>query len=154
MSRFNFKEETKVCLRLSFCSVLPSRLPLVSPVSLSPPPSLRAHEPGHLGVGDVDGLRVGQRSAVADGRHAHPPPLHPEEQRGLPPHRLPVQPEPGGAALHAGCPAAGPTQRHHADAGGGAALAEVHRVLRHRVRYVTSDLCCSWPSAEGRCLWL
>lgn len=95
--------------------------------------SLRADEPGHFGAGHVDGLRVGQRAAVPDGRHAHPSPVHPEEQRGVAKDRLPVQPEPRRAALHAGRPAARPPQRRHADSGGGAALAEVHHLLRHRV---------------------
>ncbi|KAK1881043.1 Glutamate receptor ionotropic delta-1 [Dissostichus eleginoides] len=44
---------------------------------------------------------LSQRSAVSDGRHAHPSPVRPEEQRGLSAHRLPLQPQPGGAQVHA-----------------------------------------------------
>lgn len=108
--------------------------PLFPPSTFFPSPSsLRADEPGDIGVGYLDGLRVGQCTAVPDGRHAHPPPVHPEEQRGIAADCLPVQPQPRRAALHARRPAARPPQRRHADSGGGAALAEVHRVLRHRV---------------------
>lgn len=128
--------------RLKLCIIIGAELPQHHVTSLSvslpflslPLPSLRADEPGHPSTGNVNRLPLSQRPAVADRRHAHPPPLHPEERRGLATHCLPVQPQPWWAALHTGGAAACSTQRRHADAGGGAALAEVHCVLRHRVR--------------------
>lgn len=83
-------------------------IPLSSSPLLSSPCSLRTDEPGHISVGHLDRLRVSQRTAVPDGRHAHPTPVHPEEQRGITADCLPVQPEPWRAALHARCPAARP----------------------------------------------
>lgn len=100
---------------------------------LFPPCSLWTHEPGHFGFGHLNRLRVCQRPAVPDGCHAHPPPVHPEEQWWFASDRLPLEPEPWWAALHASSPSTSPPQWCHADAGGGATLAEVHHLLRHWV---------------------
>ncbi|KAJ8391776.1 hypothetical protein AAFF_G00085480, partial [Aldrovandia affinis] len=90
---------------------------------------------GHPGAGQLHGLRLGQRAAVPDRRHAHPAPLRPAQQRGLPAHRLPHEPQPRRGALHAGGSPARPPQRRHAPPHHRAALAEVHHVLRQRVRH-------------------
>ena len=98
--------------------------------------SMRVDEPGDPRPRHIHGLRRRERPAVPDGRDAHPPSLHPEERGRLAPDLLPAQPQPGRGELHAGRPSAGPNQRSPAQLGVWAALAEVHHLLRERLRWV------------------
>lgn len=86
--------------------------------------------------GHIHRLCCSQLPAVANGRHAHPTPVYPEEQRRLAPRSLSVQPQSRRRELHTGCPPTGPNQWGSAYTSGWTALAEVHHLLWERLWWV------------------
>lgn len=98
--------------------------------------SMRADEPRDPRAGYIYGLCSCKCPAVSDRCNAHPPPLHSKKWGWRTPYCLSAQPEPRRRELHTGCTATCSNQRRPAHSCLWTALAEVHHLLRERLRWV------------------
>lgn len=142
---------THVCLRLSTFSP-PSLYVLPCPSSSSSflLSSMWVDEPGDPRPGHIDRLCGGECPAVPDRCDAHSPPLHPEKRGWCAPHRLPVQPQPRRRELHTGRTSTCSHQRRPAHPRLGAALAEVHHLLRERLWWVEMSESRWWSGVSHK----
>jgi len=126
------------CYCLNIFIISSSLLILTSFFLLS---SMWVDEPGNPRPGYIYGLCSCKCPAVSDRRNAHPPSLHPKKWRRSTSHWLPAQPQPRWRELYVGCPSTCTNQWRLAYPRLRTALAEVHHLLRERLRWVGRNEC-------------